>query len=206
MHMKAVYWRTATLGVEDVAVTTHDFWRDPDPNEAYADTVAAAFHGAWVDIGASIPSQVSLKELRFYFGYNFDRTPGEVDYIKSYSVPGLNTSGMLPPQCSCSVTEMVTTGGLSRRHWGRFYLPGLAKDRVTADGRWTSIGVNDVADAYEVMYDTLRDGTNGPVVGHLTPTVGAHSMVDSIRVDDIVDIIRRRRWDAVGLRVTKPVE
>jgi hypothetical protein len=207
MHMKAVYRRTPTIGIEDVATTSHDFWRDPDPDVAYATTVGTAFSTFWQAIKTEIPSQVVLQELRFYLGYDGDGSPGELDHLISVNDPGINASGMLPPQCACSVTEIVGPGQTGRKHWGRFYLPGGAKDATTAEGRWDTAFVNLIATAAETFYDGLRDGTNGPIVWSRVTTGGPqYALVDSVRVDDIVDIIRRRRWDAVQLRVTKPIE
>lgn len=210
IHMKAIYWRTPTLGVEDVAVTTHDWWNTGTDSTAIADTIAAAYAAFFTANSSRLATQLTLAELRFYFGYDGDFTVGELDYLKSYSLTGADTSGMLPPQCACTVTEILEAGdvdGHSRRHWGRFYLPGMVQQSLTTDGRFTSTFVNGLANAAEILYDDTTTATLWPIVWvHTGSSTWGHAKVTQIRVDDIVDIQRRRRYDSYNVRVTKSIE
>jgi hypothetical protein len=53
---------------------------------------------------------------------------GQPDYTRVIGINGADSSGALPPQVACSVTEIVP-----RRHnWGRQYLPGAARSQVDA--------------------------------------------------------------------------
>jgi hypothetical protein len=129
--------------------------------------------------------------------------------VTPVSLPGTHTATeMLPPQCACTVTEVTeahyTAYGVGvpgkvpgtgrtqvRNRWGRFYLPAPAVQEV-GDGRWKNSMYVTVADAVKVFYDTLIDLDLFPVM--YSPTTGvAHSIVE-IRVDDIVDVIRSRRF------------
>jgi hypothetical protein len=233
-HMKAIYRRTRTAGAEDVAVTTHDFYDDSGvSSDAKCDQIAAAFVAFWdalcdsVTIGIISP-QVQLSELRFYKGYDGDGSPGAVDYVLTYSgKAGEATGAMCPPQVACSVTEMVD----SRRHWGRFYIPGISTNvnALALDGTLQPSAIAGVANRAETMYEAWGAiaGLSSVVWGHITSSIsylavapprwrptwlvpeatataglGAFA-VQSIRVDEILDIQRRRRWESTQVRETR---
>lgn len=230
-HMKAVYTRTRTAGAEDVAVTTHDFWCEGgDSSDANCDTIAAAFITFWDGLVAAayISDAVKLTELRFYKGYNGDGSPGAVDYVKTYVKPG-TAQPMLPPQVACNITELTDW----RKHWGRFYLPGIvasSANTLNADGTYKTTFISTIATAAQTMYNAWGHITNHtPVVwGHVTGdmnyaavapprwmpswfglgsgsgTVGIGALsVQAIRVDEIPDIQRRRRYESTQVRNTK---
>lgn len=226
--MKAVYTRTRTAGAEDVAVTTHDLWQDADTwTDGQCDTVAAAFNTFWTTIKATmISTSCKLSELRFYKGYDGDGSPGAVDYIKTYSSAG--TAGIsCPPQVACTVTELTD----SRRHWGRFYIPGISINLLDVDGSLTSSGVTAVANAAKTMYNAwgAMSGPVTPIVwsrsshpieyaaaaaprwrgsfvtggaGHVWGPANAVS-VQAIRVDEILDVQRPRRYESTQIRNTQ---
>jgi hypothetical protein len=232
-HMKAVYTRARSGGTEDVAVTTHDFHKDSgDHTDSECDTIAAAYAAFWAALCVSsagsglINTGTTLTELRFYKGYDGDGSPGAVDYVKTYSSAGLNVGSMCPPQVSCTVTELTD----SRRHWGRFYLPGITSNALNPDGTLKSTIVTSVANAAENFYEAVgaMAGTTPVVWGRKTSSISYLAVapprwrpswvfpsssvsvgdpiamaVQSIRVDEILDIQRRRRWESTLNRVTR---
>jgi hypothetical protein len=233
IHMKATYTRTRSAGAEDVAVTTHDLWWDGsgDGTDALCDTIAAAYLVFWNNIigpapaSAFLSNAIRLTELRFYRGYNGDGSPGEVDYVKTYSVAGTGTAGMCPPQVSCTVTEIVD----SRRHWGRFYIPGIHIAALSLDGTLAAARVTQLADAAQTLYQTwgavtslspivwARHGSAISYAGVAPPrwrptwsypsgtvwSTPAALNVQNIRVDEILDIQRPRRYQSTQNRATR---
>lgn len=106
------------------------------------------------------------------------------------ALSGTKSGGALPPQCACAVTLKTA----HRRHWGRIYVPGLTTDCIDGWGR--------LAPAYTGPLATVV----GNHIGHCSdlgyPVVvfseaGLSALeVGEVQVDDIVDIIRRRRFKA----------
>jgi hypothetical protein len=233
IHMKCVYSRSRTAGTEDVAVTTHDlYWAGTgDGTDALCDQIADKYSTFWTALNSSSPTpsvianNVTLVEYRFYRGYNGDGTPGAVDYVKTVSSPGTSTSSMLPPQIATTITELTD----ERRHWGRFYLPGLSLEALADDGSMSNAAITKIINAAETMYEAwgaITDVT--PIVWTRTshpisynamapprwrptwlfPSGTSYSApaalaVQSIRIDEILDTQRRRRWESAQLRVTR---
>jgi hypothetical protein len=189
--MKAVYSRSV-IAAEDVAITTHDFDR-ADVNAVEAAAIAARMTTFWQALGVLYSTSIRLLECRFYNGYNGDGSPGEVDHVIPINVPGTSAALMLPPQCACSVTEEIE----SRRSWGRFYLPNMVVTAVDESGRYDPTTPEFIAVRAETMYNGWRADGHEPAVWVDTAVVPDRHMesVEAIRVDDIVDIQRRRRWD-----------
>lgn len=107
------------------------------------------------------------------------------------AVPDLNpTPGMLIPQAACSITKVVPM----RKHWGRIYLGPLnssSTDNLTENGRLKNTVVDSIATAHQAMVAGLQ-ADDFPMVVYDQ----AHSAlfaVEGTRVDNIVDIVRRRR-------------
>jgi hypothetical protein len=199
VHVKAVFTRAATAA-EDVAITTHDF-EGPDVGVTDLAGWLSRWTTWWLAIDQTYPPAFRFRELRFYNGYNGDGSPGEVDLVQTIDLPGVGGANMLPPQCACSVTEELYEGHL-RRHWGRFYLPAPIVTQCGSDGRYISAYVNTIADATKALLDASHAAGWTPIVW-VSAAGGGQAIVDGIRVDDIVDIQRRRRWDTFVTRVTR---
>jgi len=105
---------------------------------------------------------------------------------------GTNAGDPLPYQVAMSVTEKTPL----RKHWGRFYLPGLSEAANDTNGRWTSSAVTSVRAAAETLYSDLYDA-QFPVVVASTQSENVFNGrligVTEIQVDDVPDVIRRRR-------------
>jgi hypothetical protein len=199
VHTKLIYKRSA-LATEDAAVTSHDF-NGADWDGTALAAVAARIVTWWTVIKPRFPTQTSLLELRVYNGYDGDGSPGQVDMIHSFNLPGTGGGNQLPPQCACSVTEELYEPHL-RRHWGRFYLPNMAVGTVGSDGRFLLSVIEDVATATQAWYNGMKADGRDPIVW-VSAAGGGIAEIDGIRVDDIVDIQRRRRWDTFANRVLR---
>jgi hypothetical protein len=196
--MQVIYKRTITGYSEDVCVTTHDFLAGSGTIDATKMAAAEArFTTFWNAIKSRIGTIYILSEYRWY-----DLTiapPNPAVRSTLLTNAGTSATTTLPPQIACSITEQTAT----RRRWGRFYLPGWDISQISGHGRWGSTMVAAVAAAAETMYE-------GWYTDSLIPSVVRRSdlnsqPVSSIRVDDIPDIVRRRRWQSVPLRDIRAV-
>lgn len=197
VHLKAVWSRAATAA-EDEAVCTFDLMGEDELTQTVVNQIGALFNTWWFNLRAHYPTQLTFREVRFYDDYDGDGSPGEVDFVHENGQAGLNETGMLPPQCACSMTEEVYG---FRRHWGRVYLPGPAKDRTGVDGRYTSAFVQSIVNEGETLYEALDALGRRPGV-YVSLGVAPPNLVsiNGLRCDDIVDIIRRRRWETFVTR------
>jgi hypothetical protein len=108
-------------------------------------------------------------------------------------------SGNNIDQFACSVTEETPLRG----HWGRFYLPTLSQAQLGANGRLTTVAVDAIADAYNTFTANLAANnfyTVVPNTQNRKQPIRALSNVTGIHVDDVPDVIRRRRPKYVGYK------
>lgn len=141
--------------------------------------------------------------------------------ITPKSIAGSNAGAfaMLPPQCACTVTEVVpstytafgvgvpgSTPGTGRtqvrNRWGRFYMPPPSSQYLD-DGRWANGFTDTLADDTKTLYDGLVTDQFIPVV--YSPTTGSAWGVEEIHVDDIVDVIRSRRFETAIRRTPRTI-
>jgi len=106
--------------------------------------------------------------------------------------PGANATPVLPYQVALSVTFRTPTP----RHWGRVYLPGLCEAETDLYGRFTAATISPIANYTAELVDDLAQKDFQLVV----PTTQADSkfhvalsQVTQVQVDDVPDVIRRRR-------------
>lgn len=216
-----VSWsRIPSTGVaQDAAMCTFHFLNltggNPDDTWTAADygAVETAFDTFWGALGTSYSAESILKEYLWrkdgpsFRPHGTELSPTE--RITARNVPGSISAGAeLPPQCACSVTEVIPATFLAhgvgvpgsapgtgrtqlRNRWGRFYLPAPQTNQIAA-GRFTSAFCTKVGDAAKVFYDACVSAQLIPVV--YSPTTGNAWSVDAIHVDDIVDVIRSRRF------------
>lgn len=119
------------------------------------------------------------------------------------SFAGTGDLNDLPPQCASAVTLKTSI----RRQWGRFYAPcpttqGLDSDSADADGagRLHPDYQGALRTATGRLLETLSDAGTPMVV---FSSVHAHALsVDQVQVDDVWDVIRRRRFKHTRSRLT----
>jgi len=196
-----VRWDDLTDPSADTAVTTHHFEVPIYPAGA-ADISAheSAFNTFWNGISNLISSDVAPNHRRYY---NVPPTPGAPsgDPIATNDDAKVGTaSGVrLPPQVACSVTEVTAI----RRRWGRFYLPGFTPTSLGPNGRVLGTVVAAIADAAEAYGDSLTAAGRPLVV--LRQSDRTYQLVREVRVDNVWDIIRRRRLSTTTQRETRSI-
>jgi hypothetical protein len=106
------------------------------------------------------------------------------------AVAGTGAFGDLPPQVACSITLRTA----SRRSWGRTYLPlgALGASNDLSGGRFSTSYVDYVANATGTLVGTLASNDFYLVV--YSATKSALLNVEQVEVDNVPDVIRRRRW------------
>jgi hypothetical protein len=116
--------------------------------------------------------------------------PNPAVRILDIASPQSGTSGpTLPPQCASSIT--LRTG--LRRHWGRTYLPFTAP--LTTDTRVSSAQRVAITGATVALLNGAYSDDFHPVV--VSTTRNRAFGVEAVEVDDVVDIVRRRRFKHV---------
>jgi hypothetical protein len=190
-------WGTADL---NTAVTTHDwFWEHEEA------TTATDFEPVEAKLDTFFTSLSNLVGKQLWVrGYRWtklkDNGSGADGPSHRFATRALNptssTVANTTPQVACSVTEITAV----RRRWGRFYLPWPAADRIDGvTGRYKSDWVDLIAAAAKTLYTPIEGDWRPVVYGEPDPHI---LDIESIRVDDVPDIIRTRRWRQSTYRKT----
>jgi hypothetical protein len=104
------------------------------------------------------------------------------------SNPGAAGTTRLPDQ----VASTITLRTVVRSSWGRMYVPGgIAANLQTNYGRWTTTRVDTLAGLLNTLHDAWQ--TLGYQIGVYSMLHPAFLTPKQIEVDDIPDIVRRRR-------------
>ena len=220
-----VLWNRTPAGgvVQDAAMTTHHFLNltggEPDASWTTGDytTVETAFDALWTSIKTGHMPELSLGGYRWRadgpafrpFGTSLSPTLRNT----ARAVPGTASSQIeLPPQLAMTVTEVTPakytahdvegSGDQLRNRWGRFYLPAGIAGNISA-GRFASAYIGTVATAVQTAYNACVAGDLIPVM--YSPTTGSAWSITEIRVDDICDVIRSRRYVTPLLRNPKTI-
>ena len=192
-----------TIPAQDVAICTWhldsggDFW-----TATSAASVEALFDTFFNAVKANWQTYMTLDQYRWYV---LDDS-GQTDGLGAWRITDKNivgTASGAPPPMPPQVAMTVTEKSASRRRWGRFYLP-VGCVTLTSSGRWGSGIIDTVADAAEILYNAIRADTSDSLPNKNVVTKvrldGSYEIVNSIQVDDLVDIQRRRRWDTAATR------
>lgn len=228
-----VSWaRTPTVGVvQDADICTFHFLNItngvPDATWTTADytTVEGAFDTYWGAVKSKYAPEIKLSEYLWRADGPAHRPFGAALSptlrITPKSVVGGGAAGnVLPPQCAMSVTEVTEasflvsgvgvpgdepgTGRTQRRNrWGRFYMPAMSS-LVLNDGRFDSNACLDIANGVQAMYNACVAAQLVPVM--YSPTTGSAFSILEVHVDDIVDVIRSRRYVTPLTRQPYPID
>jgi hypothetical protein len=142
----------------------------------------------WTALTTWISTKGVLREVRWY--ELDDTAPHKARFSETIAVTsgaGSSAAAVLPPQVACSVTTRV----LSRKHWGRFYVPCLTVNSLDANGFYTTAFVDAAATAGAVLHGTTHAA---PYTCVWKPGLGVGERPSTITVDSITDTIRRRRY------------
>lgn len=226
-----VRWSRAPAGgtTEDVDVCTFHFLKLASgvPTNSWVTgdytTLESAFGTFWGSIKVNWASWIHLDQYRWYAdGPDFYHLEtGDTIYkpngdnparrVTEVDVAGTLTGGtsMLPPQVAMTVTEKTS----SRKHWGRFFLPGMSATNTSADGRISSSSLSSLLSAAVTFYNAARAASLIPVVFSIQkpvrpkkpsgtlPAVGAVAYeISSLQMDDLFDVIRSRRYGAATIK------
>lgn len=155
----------------------------------------------------------TAKEIRYY-GMRFNESdPGPVPgdpkaqrpfaqsgppiAIATLSIPGTASGTFWPYQVAMSVTFRTPWP----KHWGRIYLPGIIAS-LTSSGRWGSATQTIANLAFDLQDDLAAAGflLTVPVAQVEKQRLHALLPVSQVVVDDIPDVIRRRRPKQAAVR------
>lgn len=181
--------RPAGQPAEDVIVNTfHCQVTDGGWTTDDRDTFNTQFDSLLTPLYTFISSNVTNSERRFY---NVPAVRGPSGDPVFTTLPGFGGTGAhaaeLPPQCALSITWETS----ARRHWGRIYWGGLINSLI-ADGRVTSANLSTWGTAIDAFGTALRQGGQGLVVWDRA--AWAPHDVTTFRIDDVMDVQRRRRF------------
>lgn len=199
-----------TGGAVDESWTTQDFT-----------TVATQISTFFANTTLHYVNRLTLKEIRFYrraFNPYSDPRPfaaaGGPAHVHPVNL-AMTGLGSTPPQVTSTITEETP----SRKHWGRFYLPTLSNTTADVTGRLNGTVMADLIDEANALYagwsindfravvpTTSSGGTYHPELKGDWSTVPARTLqgVTGVRIDDVIDTQRRRRFNAPGNRLTRP--
>ena len=203
--LQAVFSRVAPAGVAtDPAVITMHFLNltDDEPDSTWVDAdflaVEDAFDDFWTATKIYYTTGTSLDQLRWYKdGPAYHPTPSEGNpavRIIERSVAGTGTGVPCPPQVAVSLTEKTAL----RRRWGRIYMPAPDAALLTTGGLLGTVYTAGFCDALEDMYEACIAADIVPVV--FSPTVETSYQIESVQVDNLLDVIRSRRWKSPTVR------
>lgn len=156
----------------------------------------------WTAIKSTMSNKYTLQEFRWYRVGTGVVPPNPPENINPVGTGGGGTGAsslqVLPPQVACSLTLKTA----QRKQWGRTYIPGLLDTSLASSGTFTSTFVNAQANALHTLVTDAQ--SDDFAMGVLSKVAGSFFLVEQIQVDDIADVIRRRRWKTPTLRVDKP--
>lgn len=199
------------FGEDDAVITCHirkttDSWPDMFDMDGAARDKFDQDISAWWSVAAPYVTQhVTFKEARYYdvpTGGPFPpKDPrghmGDPVRVTPFNSPGTNSSGALPPQVAISVTFKTE----KRLEWGRCYFPCPARN--TLDDKGAINGDASIALLEAFKHLTSVSGS-GAALTVFSRKYWTHFDPNRIQVDDIFDVIRRRRYSAPLFRNTSP--
>lgn len=219
-HLLHMIWgRTRASGAEeDLAMCTFNFyaaaasWPSTAPNRY--EEAEIVLNDFWTAIRGLYKDSIKLQEYRWYREDDLEPPWGPPARVTGKNVAGGDSSAskQLPPQVALAVTEWTgleeRQAGRTVRHWGRFYLPAMSDFALAADGTVASASQTNVANAVDTMYAGMTACGLVPAVritgwGGTTLPDSGWAPVKEIRVDNLWDTIRRRRYETVTSRLVR---
>jgi hypothetical protein len=174
--------------------TPDDTWTSSDYTtlEGYLDTF-------WAAIKGYVHPADKLAGYHWYRHGPGIHPPNPAERVTSRSVAGTSGSDAMVPQVASTITFRTAV----RRSWGRTYLPALTDNaKNSGDGHLATAFCDNVCNAAAALLASA--------VGHDFPMVvtsvhlNAVLNVESLEVDNLADIQRRRRWRAPSYRKVLP--
>lgn len=194
--------RTAGYVGADDAESHFDFLNitGGTPDDTWTDTDYATLEGFldtwWATLKANMSTNIKLAGYHWYRHGPGITGANPAQRVTTRSVPGVVGSSMVAPQVATSVTFRTAV----RRSWGRTYLPGPS----VSSGSWDSGGLFSSAWVTAVATPTntlIHDaiGADFPLVV-VSNRLSAVLNVEALEVDNMPDVIRRRRYRNATLK------
>jgi hypothetical protein len=186
MHLD---WLNFTSGSPDDSWITSDFT-----------TCEAAITTWFSALAPYITSAYKLSFINWYRAGVAVGTPNPVIRSTAVSIPGTGAGTGAPPQVACSITFRTAV----RKSWGRTYVPlgNLAASNITGSGLITNAMVDAIAAATNTMVTSQASNDFALVVTSLR--LSASLNVEHVEVDNMLDVIRRRRYRAATYKKILP--
>lgn len=200
--VQTIHERTGAIAVADDVEVTTSHWRwdgtgDPDASDFL--TVEARLDGFWDDIKAARTTNITVREHRWYPAVVPPASPGSAIHITASGIVGTSTANLLPPQIATTLTFITDV----RRRWGRFYIGGLTTTLNNASGRLNAGDCAEIAVAGAAAFFNSATNWRVQVFGQPTPN---SLPVRSVRVDDVWDVMRSRRYGGATVRETRTLD
>ena len=196
-----VRWDDVTDPSADTAITTHHYEIPVTPSgpNDYTSFVIE-FTNWFTNVDAYISTDILISEIRFYeMSTATPGEPGPAVFVQPLALAGSSLEKRCPPQVAMSVSERTAV----RARWGRFYIPGLVTTVCAFDGRFDNAIVTEVATHTESLYEAMRD--TGREFCSYRRSDGTYQLVKAIVVDNVPDVIRRRRFSTTTFRDIRDV-
>lgn len=187
---------------EDVAIITMH-WRGAEPGfpdnwapmtSTERGNATQKIESAFQGIKARFTNKMSLREVRWY-ATHADGTPaGGAIEIQNVNMAFTGVDNALPPQVACSVTWKTD----KRATWGRFYLPGLIQTQLAPNGRLLDSSADAIVAEMAGLAD--RGSTVTETLTVWSKKEGTHHDPQVVQIDDVLDVIRSRRFSSTLYR------
>lgn len=175
-----------TGGVPDDTWTNGDFTQ-----------METALNAFWNSAGAYAAGGHKLTQIIWHRVGTGVSKPNPAERILTVAAPALGGGGALAaPQHACSIT--FRTG--VRRSWGRTYLP-IGNTPMSA-GRLSNTATDAIAGATNTLFLAAASNDFHPVV--VSGPLASSLNIESVEVDNVTDVIRRRRWKRQTYRKILP--
>jgi hypothetical protein len=140
----------------------------------------------WTALVARTPTFVRLSRIAWHRVGPGIPHPNPAERILDLASPIVGTAtANVPPQSACALTFRTAV----RHSWGRTYYP-LAS--ATTGARLPTATADDLANTTRTLLAGAKSDDFLPVV--ISRRLNSALGIETVETDDVVDIIRRRRW------------
>lgn len=147
--------------------------------------VEAAFTTFWSNVRSYCQQYVALSQYRWYHFSFDDPLSGPPTRITTPTASSGTKGDGFPSQVASSLTLRTA----ERKHWGRIYLPGAKT--VGGTGMTIAADVDALTSYFRTFVNACDAADLNPVVYSKARQMVAS--VSSVEVDDVPDVVRRRR-------------
>lgn len=203
VYRMVVNWELGTTPY-NAAITTHDWLYEPGgelPSDA-CEPIEAKFDAFFTAVATVQSIHTKITGYRWSrWKDNFSGTDPSFRFA-TRTLDNQVGGDDLPGQISCAITEETAV----RRRWGRFYLPFINRQALTAQGRFSNTTVDQIGvGALALLEPVEAEWTHVTVRGPNSSLTPPFLPTTYVRVDNVPDVIRSRRLDASTHRYRQAV-